>query len=264
MNQSPCRTPQPGRLIVAARRPIALACLVLGAILAGPSAGAAGKTVWDGVYLPAQAERGQTLYAQHCSSCHGDFLDGDGASGRVVALSGAAFADNWESASLNDLFVKIARTMPRGAPGTLQSAETLDLIAFLLQFNGFPSGATALAETPDLALVDIVSKDGPQPLRVGSGVRTVGCLTLGTGNAWTLTRASALVRTRNPAASTGADAERARVTPLGSKTIRLTNAKLDPQHRPGTKVEAKGALSVVGAEDGITVMSLQVVAPSCE
>ncbi len=246
-------------------RHVLLACLILGTILAGRSAvGAAGKTVWDGVYAAAQAERGQALYAEHCSSCHGDFLDGDGASGRIVALSDAAFADNWESASLNDLFAKIAKTMPRDAPGTLRSAETLDLIAFLLKFNGYPSGTTALAETPDLALVDIVGKDGPRPLRVGSGVRTVGCLTPGAGDAWTVTRASELVRTTNPSASTGPDVDRARGTPLGSKTVRLTNAKLDPQQKPGTKVEVKGALSVMGAEDGITVMSLQVVGPSCE
>jgi len=246
-------------------RHVLLACLILGAVLARRSAvGAAGKTVWDGVYVSAQAERGQDLYAQHCSACHGDFLDGDGVSGRVVALSGDAFADNWESASLNDLFAKIAKTMPRGAPGTLKSAETLDLIAFLLQFNDFPSGTFALAETPDLALVDIVGKDGPRPLRVGSGVRTVGCLTPTASGTWTLTRASALVRTRNPAASTGADADRARATPLGSKTIRLTNAKLEPQQTPGSKVEVKGALSAVGADDGVTVMSLQVVGPVCE
>jgi hypothetical protein len=31
----------------------------------------------------------------------------------------------------------------------------------VLQFNGYPSGTTALAETPDLALVDIVGKEGP-------------------------------------------------------------------------------------------------------
>ena len=170
-------------------RHVLLACLILGAVLARRSAvGAAGKTVWDGVYVSAQAERGQDLYAQHCSACHGDFLDGDGVSGRVVALSGDAFADNWESASLNDLFAKIAKTMPRSAPGTLKSAETLDLIAFLLQFNDFPSGTFALAETPDLALVDIVGKDGPRPLRVGSGVRTVGCLTPTASGTWTLSR----------------------------------------------------------------------------
>jgi S-disulfanyl-L-cysteine oxidoreductase SoxD len=246
-------------------RHLLLACLILGAVLAGRSAvGAAGKTVWDAVYVPAQAERGQDLYARRCSACHGDFLDGDGADGRIVALSGADFTDNWESASLNDLFAKIAKTMPRDAAGTLRSAETLDLIAFLLKANGYPSGTTALAETPELALVEIVGKDGPRPLRVGSGVRTVGCLARGTGDAWSLTRASAPVRTRNAAASTGPDADRARATPLGSTTIRLTNAKLDPDARAGAKVEVKGALSTVGAEDGITVMSLQVIGPMCE
>jgi mono/diheme cytochrome c family protein len=251
---------------VSSRRRVLLACLViLATILAGPSlVGAAGKTVWDGVYATAQAERGQQLYARHCSTCHGDFLDGDGASGRIVALSGTAFADNWESASVHDLFVKIAKTMPRGAAGTLTSTEAADLVAFLLQFNGFPAGTAPLVETPALALIDIVGKDGPRPLRVGAGVRTVGCLSPGVGDAWTLTRAGALVRTTNPVASTGADLERAQAMPLGSSTMRLTNAKLDPGQKAGTKVEVKGALSTLGDDPGITVMSLQVVGPSCE
>ena len=72
------------------------------------------------------------------------------------------------------------------------------------------------------------------------------------------------MRTRNPAASTGFDAERARGTPLGSTTIRLTNAQLEPTPEPGAKVEVKGALSAIGADAGITVMSLQVVGPVCE
>ncbi len=237
-----------------------LTCLMLGPILAVQSpVAAAGRTVWDGVYDAAQAARGQEMYLQRCSSCHGDFLDGDGASGRVVGLSAATFADNWDAASLNDLFVKIAKTMPLDAPGTLRSPATLDLVAFLLQFNGFPAGRTPLAETSDLALVEIVGRDGPRPLRVGSGVRTVGCLTPAPGGNWTLTHASPPVRTRNPAASVGADLDRARGVPLGPTTIRLTNAHLEPQHGPGAKVEVKGALSVIGAEDGITVMSLQAV-----
>jgi mono/diheme cytochrome c family protein len=244
--------------------PRALAAyLLLAVTLDRPSpVGAAARTVWDGVYVAAQAERGQELYLQRCNSCHGDFLDG--VSGSGSALAGATFTDSWDAASLNDLFVKIARTMPRGAPGTLRSAETLDLVAFLLHFNGFPAGATALAETPDLALVDIVGKDGPRPLRIGSGVRTVGCLTRVAGDTWTLTRASAPVRTRNPAASTGFDADRARATPLGSTTTRLTNVKPEPEQEPGSKVEVKGVLSALGTENGITVMSLQVVAPVCD
>ena len=67
------------------------ACLVAGGSLVagGFVAGAAGKTVWDGVYGAAQAERGKEAYAQKCSGCHGDFLDGDSANGGwAVALSG--------------------------------------------------------------------------------------------------------------------------------------------------------------------------------
>lgn len=229
----------------------------------GLVAAAAGKTVWDGVYSTAQADRGKDVYAQQCSGCHGDFLDGDGANGRVVALSGSTFADNWESASLNDLFVKIGRTMPRGNPGMLTSAETLSLMAFLLQYNGFPAGTGDLRESPELSLVDIVDKGGPRPLRPGAGVRTVGCLAQDAGGVWTLTRASAPVRTRTPAASTGPDVDRARTIPLGSQTITLTNAKPGPDVRAGAKVEVKGALSV-GTEGAITVISLQAVGATCE
>ena len=236
------------------------ACLVAVGSLAvgGYVAGAAGKTVWDGVYGAAQAERGKEAYAQKCSGCHGDFLDGDGVNGGVVALSGTTFADNWEAASLNDLFVKVGKTMPRDAPGTLSSRDTLDLMAFLLQFNGCPAG-TDLVQSSELALVDIVGKDGPRPLRAGAGVRAVGCLTA-EGDSWTLTRASAPVRTRTPGVSTGPDVDRARTAPLGSRTIRLANARPGSDVRAGAKVEARGSLS---AEDAVSVTSLLVVDPAC-
>jgi hypothetical protein len=234
------------------------------AVAAARQAGATSKTVWDGVYSAAQADRGKGIYGQQCSGCHGDFLDGDGASGRVVALSGSTFADNWESASLNDLFVKIGRTMPRGSPGSLSSPDTLDLMAFLLQYNEFPAAAADLRESPELALIDIVGKDGPRPLRPGAGVRAVGCLTAGAADAWTLTRAAAPVRTRVPGVSIGPDVDRARTAALGSQTIRLANAKPGPDLRAGAKVEVKGALSTAGTDNAITVMSLQMVAPVCE
>jgi hypothetical protein len=238
-------------------------CLAAGAaVVGGWPVGAAGRTVWDGVYTAAQADRGKAVYAQQCSGCHGDFLDGDGANERVVGLSGVTFADNWESTSVYDLFIKIAKTMPRSAAGSLASRDVLDLVAFLLQYNGFPAGVP-LADTPDLALIDIVDKEGPRPLRPGAGVRAVGCLTQ-TGDTWTLTRAAAPVRTKNPAVSVAADLVRARTMALGSRTIAITSVKAGPDVRPGVKAEVKGVFSSGGAGDGIAVMSLQVVAPACE
>ena len=242
-----------------------LASLTLTAALASTlTIHAAARTVWDGVYATSQAERGTILYAGQCSRCHGDFLDGDGVEERVVALMGTTFEENWESASLSDLFDKIRRTMPRGTPGTLSSAQVLDLMAFLLKSNGYPAGIAELAETADLASVDIVGRDGPRPLRIGSGVRTVGCLAKGAGDVWTLVRAAVPVRTKNPMASSERDLARARATPLGTSTITLTGATAGHESGIGMKVEVKGALSAVDPSNyRLTVMSLQAIAPAC-
>ncbi len=243
-----------------------LACVVLGILVPGGfvDVAAANQSIWDGVYSVAQAERGGNTYAERCSACHGDFLDGGGVNRRTLALSGATFAESWESASLNDLFAKIGRTMPQDAAGSLTSLETLDLIAFLLQYNEYPAGSAELRETPELALIDIVGRDGPQPLRHGALVRTVGCLAFGPDPVWTLTRASAPVRTKSPGATTGADLERARATTPGSLTIGLANLRPGPDVRAGTRVEARGLWLMSGGENRITIMSLQIVDDTCE
>ncbi len=238
-----------------------LACAV--GARAQTSAGAAGRTVWEGVYGASQADRGRALYHQRCSACHGDFLDGDGVDGRHVALSGIAFADNWESASVNDLFSKIGRTMPQDRPGTLTDAQALEAVAFLLQVNGFPSGASELRPTLDLAVIDIVGTGGPQPLRAGSGVRTVGCLTPRGDGAYTLTRASPLVRTKSPNASAGLDVERAKATPLGPGTVGLVNIGPGSAVRAGAKVEVKGVLSAIEPASLVVVTSVQLLDGAC-
>jgi len=240
--------------------------LTLSAVLAGAlTIHAADRTVWDGVYTASQSERGALLYAEQCSRCHGDFLDGDGAGERVVAMAGTTFEENWESASLSDLFGKIARTMPRGAPGTLSSHQVLDVMAFLLQSNGYPAGTTELTDSTELASMDIVGRDGPRPLRVGAGVRSVGCLAREAGDLWTLLRASVPVRTRNPMASSERDFDRARATPLGPGTITLAGSARGGESGLGMKVEVKGVLSTIDPPHyRITVMSLQTIAPACQ
>ena len=47
--------------------------------------GGSARTVWDGAYSDAQADRGRTQYAGHCAECHGGELQGREAS----ALAGA-------------------------------------------------------------------------------------------------------------------------------------------------------------------------------
>src|SRR6266849_8786659 len=76
---------------------------------AGPSQDASKtKTVWDGVYSEAQANRGKDRFLKECSGCHMADLTG---SGLAPALNGEAFILQWENHTLDDLVTTIRTTM---------------------------------------------------------------------------------------------------------------------------------------------------------
>jgi mono/diheme cytochrome c family protein len=102
---------------------------------------AQGKTTLDGVYTAAQSARGQKIYADSCTSCHGDDLSGGG---QAPALAGKDFNVDWTDLAVSDLFERTHGTMPADKPGTLTPAQTADVIAFLLQKGNFPAGQTEL------------------------------------------------------------------------------------------------------------------------
>jgi mono/diheme cytochrome c family protein len=82
-----------------------------------------GKAAKDGVYAEAQARRGEGLYAQQCSSCHGADLSGSGA----PQLAGTDFLGVWEKTTAAELVEKIATSMPSSAPGSLSREQATDL-----------------------------------------------------------------------------------------------------------------------------------------
>lgn len=232
---------------------------------------AAGKTVWDGVYSPAQAERGKETYTKECLRCHGANLEGaegngGGLSQSAVALSGEHFAQNWYSSSINDLFNKISKTMPAQPPtrtGHLAEGEVLDLLAYILSFNGFPAGAE-LVYQPELAVIDIVGKEGPEPPQPGQTARAIGCLTAGDSpNVWLLSMATLPLKSKSTGLSSGPELDRANETALGDHTIRLLNARPGAGVTVGAKIEAKGRYVKMGDEDRISVLSFQVLSSSC-
>ena len=102
---------------------------------------AQGKTTLDGIYTDAQAARGQKVYTDSCSSCHGDDLSGGG---QAPALAGKDFNGDWNDLAVSDLFDRTNGTMPADKPGTLTPAQTADVLAFLLQKGNFPAGQTEL------------------------------------------------------------------------------------------------------------------------
>lgn len=96
---------------------------------------AAKRNVWDGVYSVKQAERGETLIAEKCATCHGGDMTGGAG---VPGVAGVEFMFNWNNNRVGGLYDLISKTMPLDAPSSLGAAQYLDILAALLKFNGFP------------------------------------------------------------------------------------------------------------------------------
>jgi mono/diheme cytochrome c family protein len=123
-------------------------------------ASAQGKTTLDGVYSDAQAARGETVYKESCTSCHGDDLSGGG---QAPALAGKDFNGDWVDLSLGDLFDRTHLSMPADKPGSLTPAQTADVIAYLLKKGSFPAGATDLpADAAALKAIKFVNPPAPK------------------------------------------------------------------------------------------------------
>jgi S-disulfanyl-L-cysteine oxidoreductase SoxD len=99
------------------------------------------------VYTSAQANRGEQAYNTYCSSCHKADLTG---TERVPPLAGDSFERIWQASTLRDLFERVASTMPQLAPHSLSDATYVDIVAFLLQANGYQPGGSELAADPTI------------------------------------------------------------------------------------------------------------------
>lgn len=129
--------------------------LVFAGVFYFPVRAQAPASVWAGVYTEQQAKRGEASYKKECASCHGDSLEGNGQSERaeklaraLPPLSGDVFKGNWNGRPLSDLLDKMKRTMPRDDPGTISLKENADILAYMLKFDGFPSGKADLPADP--------------------------------------------------------------------------------------------------------------------
>jgi cytochrome c len=105
------------------------------------AAQALARTVWEGVYTVAQAERGGAAYTQSCLSCHRDDLRGDNT---APSLVGESFTFLWGDMPVGELAARIQKLMPPERPGSLPAQAYIDIVAFILQKNLFPPGPTEL------------------------------------------------------------------------------------------------------------------------
>ncbi|MGE3403234.1 MAG: c-type cytochrome [Vicinamibacterales bacterium] len=109
-------------------------------VVAGTNASGQTKTVWDGVYTAAQAERGNTLYQENCAACHGaEYTAGAGA----PSLAGPEFQFSWNKKPAGELFDYMKSFMPPGQPGALTDQQYSEIVAALLRANKFPESPAA-------------------------------------------------------------------------------------------------------------------------
>ncbi|HEY5929909.1 MAG TPA: cytochrome c [Burkholderiales bacterium] len=103
---------------------------------------ASAPVLGEATFTDAQATRGNELYQQNCSICHGSQLQGNPA----APLTGPAFSGRWEDGkhTLDDLYYIIRSLMPNNAPGSLSKAQYADIVAYILKVNRYPAGESEL------------------------------------------------------------------------------------------------------------------------
>jgi mono/diheme cytochrome c family protein len=96
------------------------------------------------LYTADQATKGALAYYQNCAMCHGPNLDGQPGGYSGPALKGSDFADPSYDFHVSDIFNLVAKQMPAATPGSLSHEQDVEIMAFILQQNGYPPGAKEL------------------------------------------------------------------------------------------------------------------------
>ena len=113
------------------------------------SAGQATRSVNDGVYTVAQAQRGGQVFDKNCTMCHD-----------TARFTGDAFLKGWVGKPLHGLFEVVSTTMPEDNPGSLKPQEYGDIVAFFLELNKYPAGTGELQATAEA--MRAIAMDAPK------------------------------------------------------------------------------------------------------
>jgi mono/diheme cytochrome c family protein len=141
-----------------------VATIIGGGAAAGAAASAgASRTIWDGIYTEAQAERGAPVVSGTCSKCHGRTLNGAGQPDQPPspAIARVGFLGRWEGRTVEALFDYIKSTMPKDNPGQLTDQQYADVIAVMLSMSKVPAGSSELAPDPAALRGIAIKKQAP-------------------------------------------------------------------------------------------------------
>lgn len=103
------------------------------------------KTTNDAVYSKAQADGAKAQFDKICAECHA-FTVAEKKQAADLPLGDEPFLKKWEGKALDELISIIVLTMPNDGSAIVSEAEALNLMAYVLQQNGFPAGAAPLTK----------------------------------------------------------------------------------------------------------------------
>jgi mono/diheme cytochrome c family protein len=103
------------------------------------------RTTRDKVYSKEQATRGEAMFGKVCAACHDpEKKTADKTPGPALVGPKSLFVENWKDHTIGEVFTTILTTMPNDGSMVLTEADAVDLVAHLLQANGYPEGPDAL------------------------------------------------------------------------------------------------------------------------
>ncbi|HEX5278602.1 MAG TPA: PQQ-binding-like beta-propeller repeat protein, partial [Micropepsaceae bacterium] len=117
----------------------------------------------NAVYTAEQATIGQTTFQTVCAKCHQADLRGGF---EAPPLIGVPFMTAWRGRSTNELYNKIATSMPADNPRSLSDQAVESLVAFILRSNGAPAGATPLTVATAVPIGQVATGAAAPPAQV--------------------------------------------------------------------------------------------------
>src|SRR5215510_8555316 len=99
-------------------------------------------------FTEQQVVQGKAAYEHNCKDCHGLALDNGEFGG--APLRGSYFQQRWGNGSVASLYAYTKSKMPPDRPGVLSDKVYADVVAYILQFNGYKSGDKELPTDPQV------------------------------------------------------------------------------------------------------------------
>jgi polar amino acid transport system substrate-binding protein len=94
-------------------------------------------SVLSGVYTVRQASRGENVFRRVCATCHDS-----------TEFGGRRFRFRWRNQTVGSIYDYLFENMPQGNPGSLETEEYVDVLAYFLSLNEYPTGAEELPADP--------------------------------------------------------------------------------------------------------------------